>query len=60
MWMPFTPCETAIRRPGTYAGTTRIRKDTCRPVFIAALLTRVETGKQAECPLTGEWVKKML
>ena len=30
-----------------------IRKDTCTPMFIAALLTIVRTWKQPKCPLTG-------
>ena len=38
---------------------TLIRKDTCTPVFIAALFTIVKTWKQPKCPLTDEWTKKM-
>uniref|UniRef100_A0A8D1W105 DUF1725 domain-containing protein n=1 Tax=Sus scrofa TaxID=9823 RepID=A0A8D1W105_PIG len=30
------------------------QKDTCTPMFIAAL-----TWKQPKCPLTKEWIKKM-
>ena len=34
-----------------------IRKDTCTPVFIAALLMIAETQKQPKCPLTEDWIK---
>ena len=37
---------------------TLIRKDTCSPVFTAALFTIVKTWKQPKCPLTDEWIKK--
>ena len=36
-----------------------IRKDTCTPMFIAALFTVAETWKQPNGPWTDEWVKKM-
>ena len=36
-----------------------IQKDTCTPMFIAALFTIAKTWKQPKCPLTNEWVKKM-
>ena len=35
-------------------------KDTCTQMFIAALFTVAKTWKQPKCPLTGEWIKKML
>ena len=38
---------------------TLIHKDTCIPVFTAALFTIAKAWKQPECPLTGEWIKKM-
>ena len=34
-------------------------KDTCTPMFIAALFTIAKTWKQPKCPLTDEWIKKM-
>ena len=37
---------------------TVIRKDTCTPMFIAAVFTITKTWKQP-CPLTDEWIKKM-
>ena len=30
------------------------RKDTCIPMFIAALFTMAKTWKQSKCPLTDE------
>ena len=38
---------------------TLIQKDTCTPIFIAALFTVAKTWKQPKCPLTKEWIKKM-
>ena len=39
---------------------TLIRKDTGTTVFIAALFIAVaKAWKQAKCPLTDEWIKKM-
>ena len=38
---------------------TIIQKDTCTPVFTAALFTVAKTQKQMKCPLPEEWVKKM-
>ena len=40
-------------------GITMIQKDTCTPVFIAALFTIAKTWKQPECPSTDEWIKKL-
>ena len=42
-----------------YDAKTIIKKDTCTPVFTAALLTIARTWKQPRCPSTNEWVKKM-
>ena len=33
------------------------QKDTCTPVFIAALFTIAKTWKQPKYPLTDEWIK---
>ena len=38
---------------------TVTRKDTCTPVFIAALFIIAKTWKQPKCPSTDEWIKKM-
>ena len=36
-----------------------IKKDTCIPMFIAALFTIARTWKKPKCPSTDEWIKKM-
>ena len=36
-----------------------MEKDTCIPLFIAALFTIARTWKQPRCPSTDEWVKKL-
>ena len=36
-----------------------VRKDTCTPVFTAALFTVAKTWKHPKCSSTDEWVKKM-
>ena len=36
-----------------------MEKDTCIPLFIAALFTIARTWKQPRCPLTDEWIKKL-
>ena len=44
---------------GIYPEETIIEKDTCTPMFIAALFTIARTWKQLRCPLTDEWIKKL-
>ena len=34
-----------------------IQKDTCTPIFIAALFTIARTWKQPRCPSIDEWIK---
>ena len=43
---------------GIYPEETKIEKDTCIPMFIAALFTIARTWKLPRCPLTDEWIKK--
>ena len=38
---------------------TIIQKDTCTPVFAAALFTIGRTQKQAKCLSTEEWIRKV-
>ena len=42
-----------------YPEKTLIWKDTCTPMFPAAVFTIAKTGKQFKCPLTDECIKKM-
>ena len=52
------PYDPAIPLLGIYPEETKIEKDTCIPLFIAALFTIARTWKQPRCPLTDEWKKK--
>uniref|UniRef100_A0A8W4FMI2 DUF1725 domain-containing protein n=1 Tax=Sus scrofa TaxID=9823 RepID=A0A8W4FMI2_PIG len=54
--LPFDP---AIRLLGIYPEKTTTRKDTCTPMFIAALFSIAKTWKQPKCPSTEEWTQKM-
>ena len=38
---------------------TIIQKDTCSPMFMAALFTTDQTWTQPEYPFTDEWIKKL-
>ena len=53
------PYDAAIPLLGIYPETTIIQKDTCTPIFLAALFTIARTWKQPKCPSTEEWLKKM-
>ena len=53
------PYDLAIPLLGIYPDKTIIRKDTCTPMFTAALFTIAKTWKQPKRPLTDEWIKKM-
>ena len=35
------------------------QRNTCTPMFTAALFTIAKIWKQTECPLTNEWIKKI-
>ena len=53
------PYDPAIPLLGIYPEKTIIKKDTCTPMFIAAVFTIARTWKQSQCPSTDEWIKKM-
>ena len=38
---------------------TRIERDACTPVFIAALFTIPRTWKQHRCPSADKWIRKL-
>jgi len=46
--------DPAIPLLGIYPEETKIEKDACIPMFIAALFTIARTWKQPRCPLTDE------
>ena len=53
------PYDPAILLLCIYPQKTISQKDTCTPMFIAALFTIARTWKQPKCPSTEEWMKKM-
>ena len=53
------PYNPAIPLLGIYPEETKIERDTCIPLFIAALFTIAGTWKQPRCLLTDEWIKKL-
>ena len=50
------PHNSAIPVLGLYMEKTIIQKDTCTPMFIAALFTVAKTWKQPRCPSANEWI----
>ena len=44
---------------GIYPEETKILKNTCIPMFIAALFAIARTWRQTRWPLTDEWIKKL-
>ena len=53
------PFDPAIPLLGICPEKTRTHKDTCTPMFIAALFAIAKTRKQPKCPSTEEWIQKM-
>ena len=53
---PYAP---AIPFLGIYPEETKTEKDTCTPMFVAALFTIVRRQKQPRYPSTDEWIKKL-
>ena len=52
--------DPAISLLGIYPEESKTEKDMCIPLFIAALFTIARTWKQPRCPLTDEWINKLL
>ena len=44
---------------GIHTEETRSERDTCTPMFIAALFIIARTWKQLRCPLADEWIRKL-
>ena len=57
------PYDPAIPVLGIYPEETKSgkkkKKNTCIPLFTAALFTIARTCKQPRCPPTDEWIKKL-
>ena len=55
------PYDPAIALLGIYPKDTDAvkRRDTCTPMFIAAMSTIAKLWKEPRCPSKDEWIKKM-
>ena len=53
------PYDPAIPLLGIYPEETKIVKDTCILLFIAALFTIARMWTQPRCSSTEEWIKKL-
>ena len=53
------PYDPAIPPLGIYPEETKIEKDTCIPLFTAALFTIARIWEQVRCPLTDDWIKNL-
>ena len=52
------PYDPAIPLLGIHTKETRIERDTCTPMFVAALFTVTRTWKQRRCASADEWIRK--
>ena len=65
MWRFLKKLETeltydpAIPLLGIHTQETRTERDTCTPMFIAALFIIARTWKQPRCPSADEWIRKL-
>ena len=50
--------DLAIPLLGIHTEKTRIERDMCTPIFIAALFAIARTWKQPRCPLADKWIRK--
>ena len=53
------PYDPAIPLLGIHTKETRLERDTCTPMFIAALFIIVRTWKQPSSPSADEWIRKL-
>ena len=53
------PYDPAVPLLGIYPEETKMEKETCIPLFTAALFTIARTWKQPRHPWTDEWIKKL-
>ena len=53
------PYDSAIPLLGIYPEETKIEKDTCIPLLIAALFTIARIWRQPGCPTTGKWIESL-
>ena len=53
------PYDSATPLQSIYPKETRSERDTCTPVFTAALFTIARTWKQPRHPSADEWIRKL-
>ena len=53
------PCDPAIPLLGIHTEETRSERDTCTPMFIAALFIIARTWKQPRYPSADKWIRKL-
>ena len=53
------PYDPAIRLLGIHIEETGSERDTCTPMFIAALFIIARIWKQPRCPSADEWIRKL-
>ena len=53
------PYDPAIPLLSIHTEETRIERDTCTPMFIAALFIIARTWKQPRCPSADEWIRNL-
>ena len=53
------PYDPTVPLLGIHTEETRIERDTCTPMFIAALFTIARAWKQPRCPSADEWIRKL-
>ena len=53
------PYDPAIPLLGIHTEESRSERDTCTPVFIAALFIIARRWKQPRCPSEDEWIRKL-
>ena len=54
--LPYYPATPPL---GIHTEETRTERETCTPVFLAALFTIARTWEQPRCPLADEWIRKL-
>ena len=53
------PYDPAIPLLGIHTEETISERDTCAPIFVAALFIIARTWKQPRCPSADEWIRKL-
>ena len=53
------PYDLEISLLGIHTEETRIERDTCTPMFIAAVFIIARAWKQPRCPSADKWIRKL-